>query len=111
MPDSLTSAGMYGTTCAPPMDKAFYLDQLRSMKALGFNFIRFHTHLMPAELFEAADELGFLCDPEFAMSYAYPTDFGAATFDNLCAHLCLVIGAERRRERRKRREMRVRGGR
>ena len=30
-----------------------------------------HRHSMPEEMFEAADELGFLCDPEFAMDYAY----------------------------------------
>ena len=50
------------------MEKDFYLSQLRSMRNLGYNFIRFHTHSMPTELLDAADELGFLCDPEFAMS-------------------------------------------
>lgn len=66
--------GNYASTAAPPTDKAFYLHQLRSMKALGYNFIRFHTHSMPIELLESADELGMLCNPEFAMSYAckYP---------------------------------------
>ena len=34
----------YASTAAPPMNKGYYLDQLRDMKALGFNFIRFHTH-------------------------------------------------------------------
>jgi hypothetical protein len=33
----------YGTTLMPPMDKSFYVHQLRSMKGLGFNFVRFHT--------------------------------------------------------------------
>ena len=60
--------GNYATTAAPPTDKDFYLSQLRSMRNLGYNFIRFHTHSMPTELLDAADELGFLCDPEFAMS-------------------------------------------
>jgi hypothetical protein len=69
--------GNYASTAAPPMDTDFYLAQLRSMKALGYNFIRFHTHAMPEELFDAADELGFLCDPEFAMSYAYPTKWAS----------------------------------
>ena len=63
--------GQYGSTAAPPMEKGFYLTQLTAMKALGFNFVRFHTHSMPTEFFDAADELGFLCDPEFAMNYAY----------------------------------------
>ena len=31
----------------------------------------------PQEFFDAADELGFLCDPEFAMNYGYPTAWGS----------------------------------
>ena len=68
---------VYGASVAPPLDKAFYLSQLESMRSLGYNFIRFHTHSMPEEFFEAADELGFLCDPEFAMNYGYPTAWGS----------------------------------
>jgi hypothetical protein len=47
------------------------------MRNVGYNFIRFHTHSMPEEFFEAADELGFLCDPEFAMNYGYPTPWNS----------------------------------
>ena len=36
---------------------------------------------MPDVFHEAADELGFLCDPEFAMSYAYPNPFGSPVTD------------------------------
>lgn len=67
--------GQYAVTGAPPMEKSYYLKQLSDMKSLGFNFIRFHTHSMPDVFHEAADELGFLCDPEFAMNYAYPCPF------------------------------------
>ena len=67
----------YGFTLAPPMDKSYYLGQLRGMKELGYNFVRFHTHSMPDVFHEAADELGFLCDAEFAMSYAFPDPFGS----------------------------------
>ena len=69
--------GQYWTSGAPPMEKAYYLSQLAEMKTLGWNFIRFHTHSMPDVFHEAADELGFLCDPEFAMSYSYPNPFGS----------------------------------
>ena len=66
--------GAYATTAAPPTDRDFYTRQLRYMKDLGFNFIRFHTHSMPAEFFDVADELGFLCNPEFALTHeATPT--------------------------------------
>ena len=60
--------GAYATTAAPPTDKTFYTRQLSDMKALGFNWVRLHTHSMPTEFFDVADELGLLCDPEFAIS-------------------------------------------
>ena len=43
------------------------------MKALGFNFVRLHTHSMPTEFFDVADELGMLCNPEFAISHESPS--------------------------------------
>jgi hypothetical protein len=33
--------GQYGVSMAPPMDKGFYLAQLRMMKALGYNYVRY----------------------------------------------------------------------
>ena len=59
----------YASTAAPPTDKGFYYRQLSDMKALGFNHIRLHTHSMPAEFFDVADELGMLCNPEFAITH------------------------------------------
>ena len=67
----------YWFTAAPPMEKGYYMAQLADMRALGYNFIRLHTHSMPDVFHEAADELGILCDPEFAMSYSYPNPFGS----------------------------------
>ena len=75
--------GQYAVTGAPPMDKTYYRRQLSNMKSLGFNFIRFHTHSMPDVFHEAADELGFLCDPEFAMNYAYPCPFPGCALNDL----------------------------
>ena len=65
--------GAYASTAAPPTDKGFYYRQLNDMKALGFNFIRLHTHSMPAEFFDVADELGMLCHPEFAITHEAPS--------------------------------------
>ena len=62
----------YATTAVAPTDKSFYYRQLGDMKALGFNFIRLHTHSMPTEFFDVADELGMLCNPEFAISHEAP---------------------------------------
>ena len=73
--------GQYGFSGAPPMEKSFYLAQLSGMRALGFNFIRFHTHSMPDVFHEAADELGFLCNPEFAMSYRVGCPFPGCVYN------------------------------
>jgi hypothetical protein len=67
--------GQYGSSLAPPMDKTFHYKHLLEMRALGFNFIRFHTHTMPDVFFDAADELGFLVNGEFAINYQYPCPF------------------------------------
>ena len=56
--------GMYATTAAPPAERGYYEKTLGNMKDLGFNFIRFHTHNMPEEFFDVADELGMMSDPE-----------------------------------------------
>lgn len=70
--------GNYATTAAPPMDKDFYLRQLTSMKALGYNFIRFHTHSMPTELFDAADEVHADLQPALTALCSRTSDFAAA---------------------------------
>mmetsp|Transcript_104058 Transcript_104058/g.190592 ORF Transcript_104058/g.190592 Transcript_104058/m.190592 type:complete len:1211 (-) Transcript_104058:50-3682(-) len=61
----------YGHSVAPPVDKSYYVSQLRAMQPFGFNFVRLHSHALPTEFFEAADELGFLVDAEFPMTYDY----------------------------------------
>eukprot|EP01052_Picozoa_sp_SAG31_P041792 SAG31_NODE_6437_length_2018_cov_14.547160_2_plen_124_part_00 len=75
---------MYATTAAPPTDRRFYLHTLQSMKDLGFNFIRLHTHNMPSEFFDVADELGMMSNPELAMNYHYPCDLDIATPGAVC---------------------------
>ena len=75
---------MYATTAAPPTDRGFYRRTLQSMKDLGFNFIRFHTHNMPSEFFDVADELGMMSNPELAMNYHYPCELGIATPGAVC---------------------------
>lgn len=42
----------------------FYAKYMRMMKLYGFNFIRFHSKIPPAECFQAADELGILIHVE-----------------------------------------------
>ena len=77
--------GMYATTAAPPAERGYYEKTLRDMKDLGFNFVRFHTHNMPEEFFDVADELGIMSDPEFAMNYGFPCDVDGCSADNALA--------------------------
>lgn len=54
----------YPETVQPTHDKAFYRGVIEKLKELGFNYIRFHTHVPPIEYMEAADELGILMHVE-----------------------------------------------
>ena len=48
----------------PTRDRTYYRRNLRTLKKLGFNSIRFHTWIPPVEYMEAADELGMLMEAE-----------------------------------------------
>ena len=56
--------GYYPLTVHPPRDKGYFRKVIRTLKKLGFNFVRFHTTVPMAEYMEAADELGILMEPE-----------------------------------------------
>ncbi len=47
-------------TVQPNHDIAYYYKLIKTLKELGFNFIRFHTYIPPKEYMEAADQLGML---------------------------------------------------
>lgn len=54
----------YPETVHPNHDLSYYRNVVRKLKALGFNFIRFHTHIPAEEYMLAADELGILMEVE-----------------------------------------------
>ena len=54
----------FPVTVHPPRDRSYYRRNLRTLKKLGFNSIRFHTWIPPVEYMEAADELGMLMEVE-----------------------------------------------
>ena len=54
----------YPETVQPPHDVAFYRGVIRRLRALGFNAIRFHTHIPYEEYMTAADEEGMLMHVE-----------------------------------------------
>ena len=49
---------------SPNHDITFYRNVIRTVKKLGFNFIRFHTFVPAEEYMQAADELGILMEVE-----------------------------------------------
>ncbi|MBE6644785.1 MAG: hypothetical protein E7612_05325 [Ruminococcaceae bacterium] len=51
-------------TVHPTRDKNYYISVIKTIKNLGFNSIRFHTYVPPAEYMEAADEEGILIEVE-----------------------------------------------
>lgn len=54
----------YPLTIHPSEDPAYYRKIILKFKELGFNFIRFHTHVPPEAYMQAADELGILIQVE-----------------------------------------------
>jgi hypothetical protein len=51
-------------TIHPSHDYEYYCSIIKEIKKLGFNFIRFHTHIPEEEYMKAADELGVLLHVE-----------------------------------------------
>ncbi len=60
---------IYPRTMAPPTDKEVYHRKLQAAKDYGFNFVRHHSHFLPPEYYEAADEVGMLISPELPIAY------------------------------------------
>ena len=70
----------FAKTLHLPRDLDYYRMITAKRKELGFNFVRFHTFVPPAEYLEATDELGmvvhiespnFVSEPEFAAIIAF----------------------------------------
>ena len=58
-------------TVHPTRDITYYRHVIRTLKALGFNSIRFHTWVPPVEYMEAADVLGMVMEIESPNNTAY----------------------------------------
>ena len=55
-------------------DRDRFCDHLRLYKEAGFNYARHHTHVPLPEYFEAADEVGFLLQPELPYYHDVPCE-------------------------------------
>lgn len=58
-------------TVHPTREKNYYRKLIRTIKELGFNSIRFHTHVPMPEYMEAADELGIVIEVETPNNTTY----------------------------------------
>ena len=58
-------------TVHPTREKNYYRRLIRTVKDLGFNSIRFHTHVPMPEYMEAADELGIVIEVETPNNTTY----------------------------------------
>ena len=76
---------VYMDTVSPPADKGYYLDNIRKMKAYGFNYTKSCIEVFTREYLDAADEAGLLVGQEMPFGltgkirteviYAPPEDF------------------------------------
>eukprot|EP01050_Picozoa_sp_SAG11_P028992 SAG11_NODE_7983_length_1074_cov_0.955897_2_plen_132_part_00 len=60
---------VYPMTVSPPRDKSAYVEKLRFAHEHGFNFVRHHSHVLPPEYFDVADEWGIMVSPELPCAY------------------------------------------
>ena len=58
-------------TVHPTREKNYYRKLIRTIKDLGFNSIRFHTHVPMPEYMEAADEIGIVIEVETPNNTTY----------------------------------------
>lgn len=61
----------YPKTVHLPHDITYYREIIKKFKQLGFNYIRFHTHIPVEEYMQAADELGMLMHVETPNNATY----------------------------------------
>jgi beta-galactosidase len=60
---------IYPKSMAAPSEKGIYRERLQAARDRGFNYVRHHSHILPPEYYEAADEIGLLVSAEFPIAY------------------------------------------
>jgi len=56
-------------TVCPPASVDYWRQRFRKAREYGFTYVRHHSHVPIQEYFAAADELGFLIQPELPIAY------------------------------------------
>lgn len=64
-----TEHAYFPLTCTPPRDIKTYKDNIKKIKELGFNWMRFHTWVPSEEYMAAADQLGMLLQVEAPLGF------------------------------------------
>lgn len=78
-------------TCTAPTDVETYRSNIRALKQLGFNWLRFHTWIPGEEYMQAADELGMLIQVEPAPPVAARTETEWLDIFRTCRHHPSVV--------------------
>lgn len=76
-----TEHAYFPLTCTPPSDLETYRSNIKKMKEIGFNWLRFHTWVPSEEYMNAADQLGIMIQVEA------PVGFGEAEWLDIL-HTC-----------------------
>lgn len=76
-------------TVHPEHNIAYYREIIKSIKKLGFNFIRFHTYVPFEEYMQACDELGVLIQIESPNNTSF--EEWEKIVENCRKHCCVVI--------------------
>ena len=64
-----TEHAYFPLTCTPPKDIQTYRDNIRKLKEIGFNWLRFHTWVPSEEYMQAADEMGMMIQVEAPLGF------------------------------------------
>lgn len=64
-----TEHAYFPLTCTPPRDIETYRNNISKLKALGFNWLRFHTWVPSEEYMQAADQLGIMIQVEAPLGF------------------------------------------
>ena len=85
----ITDHCYWAETCTPPLKKETYLEIIRRLQEVGFNWIRFHTWIPNTAYLEAADEQGMLMMVEAPESFG--PDQWAEVFELCRIHPAVVL--------------------
>lgn len=64
-----TEHAYFPLTCTPPRDIRTYRENIKKLKELGFNWLRFHTWVPSEEYMQAADEIGMMIQVEAPLGF------------------------------------------